>query len=150
MMKLSDTVPMMNNTDYKEMFKAEYFQLKIRIADLQNMIEKWDDHTSNLEPMCDQKIYNTQLKIMKDYMNVLENRAATENIDLSCKNTESPAILTDDVTGHTKYLQGIDLPIMINSIGTDNGCEPSKVCEMHIGTVNGDQVVLITPHIIAV
>lgn len=149
MMKLSDTVPMMNSTDYKEMFKAEYFQLKIRIAGLQSMLEKWDNHTSDFEPVCDRKIYNIQLKIMKDYMNVLENRAVTENIDLSCENIESPAILTDDVDGHTKYLQGIDLPIMVNSIGTDNGCEPSKVCEMHIGTVNDNQVVLITPDVIA-
>lgn len=149
MMKLSDTVPMMNSTDYKEMFKAEYFQLKIRIAGLQSMLEKWDNHTSDFEPVCDRKIYNIQLKIMKDYMNVLENRAVTENIDLSCENIELPAILTDDVDGHTKYLQGINLPIMVNSIGTDNGCEPSKVCEMHIGTVNGNQVVLITPDVIA-
>lgn len=149
MMKLSDTVHMMNSTDYKEMFKAEYFQLKIRIAGLQSMLEKWDNHTSDFEPVCDRKIYNIQLKIMKDYMNVLENRAVTENIDLSCENIESPAILTDDVDGHTKYLQGIDLPIMVNSIGTDNGCEPSKVCEMHIGTVNDNQVVLITPDVIA-
>ena len=110
MMKLSDTVAMMNSTDYKEMFRAEYFQLKTRIAGLQSMLEKWDNHTLDFEPPCDRKIYNIQIKIMKDYMNVLESRAATENIDLSCENIESPAILTDDVDGHTKYLQGVNLP----------------------------------------
>ena len=149
MIKLSDTVAMMNSTDYKEMFRAEYFQLKTRIAGLQSMLEKWDNHTLDFEPACDRKLYNIQIKIMKDYMNVLENRAVIENIDLSCENIESPAILTDDVDGHTKYLQGINLPIMVNSIGTDNGCKPSKVCEMHIGNVNGNKVVLITPDIIA-
>lgn len=29
MMKLADTVEMMNSEDYKERFKAEYYQLKI-------------------------------------------------------------------------------------------------------------------------
>lgn len=29
-MKLSDTVQMMNSADYKERFKAEYWQTKIR------------------------------------------------------------------------------------------------------------------------
>lgn len=33
-MKLIETVEMMNSTDYKERFRAEYFQLKIRIESL--------------------------------------------------------------------------------------------------------------------
>ena len=39
-MKLSDTVEMMNSTDYKERFKAEYYQLKTRICGLENMLAK--------------------------------------------------------------------------------------------------------------
>ena len=36
-MKLSETVTMMNSTDYKERFRAEYFQLKNRIEGLDKM-----------------------------------------------------------------------------------------------------------------
>ena len=38
MMKLSETVEMMNSADYKERFRAEYFQLKIRVNGLKNML----------------------------------------------------------------------------------------------------------------
>lgn len=43
MMKLSETVEMMNSADYKERFKAEYLQLKIRANGLKNMLDKWDN-----------------------------------------------------------------------------------------------------------
>ena len=63
-----------------------------------------------------------------------------------CTGSKSFSILTGEVDGHTKYLQGIDLPIMINTIfETENNCIPSTVCEMHIGMVNGKQTLLITP-----
>lgn len=51
--------------------------------------------------------------------------------------------------GHTKYLQGIDLPIMINSILENETLIPSEVSEMHIGMVNGNQMLIITPEIIS-
>ena len=41
-MNLSDTVEMMNSSDYKERFKGEYYQLKIRTCGLDNMLNKWD------------------------------------------------------------------------------------------------------------
>lgn len=61
------------------------------------------------------------------------------------------SILKTDVIGHTKYLQGIDMPIMVNSICNENTTElkPSAVCEMHIGIVDNKKVVLITPQIIS-
>ena len=37
-MKLIETVEMMKSTDYKERFRAEYFQLKIRIESLRRDI----------------------------------------------------------------------------------------------------------------
>ena len=40
-MKLADTVEMMNSSDYKVRFKAEYAQLVIRYNGLRNMLEKW-------------------------------------------------------------------------------------------------------------
>lgn len=36
-MELKDTVQMMESVDYKERFKAEYLQLKIRINGLRNI-----------------------------------------------------------------------------------------------------------------
>lgn len=44
-MKLIDTVEMMNSENYKERFRAEYFQLDIRINGLSNMLEKYKEGT---------------------------------------------------------------------------------------------------------
>lgn len=63
-----------------------------------------------------------------------------------CTGSKSFSILQEEVEGHTKYLQGIDLPIMVNTIWeTENHCIPSKVCEMHIGKVDDRLTLLITP-----
>lgn len=63
-----------------------------------------------------------------------------------CTGSKSFSIMEDDVKGHTKYLQGLDLPIMVNSVWeSENHCIPSNVCEMHIGTVDGKSTLLITP-----
>lgn len=63
---------------------------------------------------------------------------------------KSFSIKDGEVEGHTKYLQGIDLPIMVNSIANEDGSlSPSEVCEMHIGTVDSKLTVLITPNELA-
>ena len=81
-MKLADTVEMMNSSDYKERFKAEYAQLVIRYYGLKNMLEKWDNGTLEFEPTCPRSTYNLQIKAMTDYIAVLEARAVMENVDL--------------------------------------------------------------------
>ena len=81
-MKLVDTVEMMNSSDYKERFKAEYSQLVIRYNGLRNMLEKWDNGTLEFEPTCPRSTYNLQIKAMTDYIAVLEARAVMENVDL--------------------------------------------------------------------
>ena len=81
-MKLADTVEMMNSSDYKERFKAEYTQLVIRYYGLRNMLEKWDNETLEFEPTCPRSTYNLQIKAMTDYIAVLEARAVMENVDL--------------------------------------------------------------------
>ena len=81
-MKLSETVEMMNSTDYKERFKAEYNQLAIRYKGLKAMLDKWDNGTLQLEPTCPRSTYNMQIKAMADYLAVLEARAVMENIVL--------------------------------------------------------------------
>ena len=42
-MELKDTATLMVNSDYKERFKAEYYQLKIRLKKLKCMLQKWDN-----------------------------------------------------------------------------------------------------------
>ena len=81
-MKLADTVEMMNSSDYKERFKAEYSQLVIRYYGLRNMLEKWDNGTLEFEPTCPRSTYNLQIKAMTDYIAVLEARAVMEDVDL--------------------------------------------------------------------
>ena len=81
-MKLADTVEMMNSSDYKVRFKAEYAQLVIRYNGLRNMLEKWDNGTLEFKPTCPRSTYNLQIKVMTDYIAVLEARAVMENVDL--------------------------------------------------------------------
>ena len=82
MLSLQDTVEMMNSEDYKDRFKAEYYQVYIRFVKLNSMIEKWDKEELDFEPTCPRSTYDMQLKAMKDYISVLEARAVMENIDL--------------------------------------------------------------------
>ena len=81
-MELKDTVKMMNSNDYKERFKAEYYQLVIRYRNLKSMLAKWDEGTINFDPTCPRSTYNMQIKAMTDYITVLEARAVMEGIDL--------------------------------------------------------------------
>ena len=82
-MILGETVELMNSTDYKERFRAEYLQLVIRYRDLSKMLRKWDNGTLNFTPNCPRSTYNMQINAMTDYLAVLEARAVMEGIDLS-------------------------------------------------------------------
>ena len=81
-MTLKDTVEMMNSNDYKERFKAEYYQLVTRYRGLKSMLTKWDEGTLNFEPTCPRSTYNMQIKAMVDYIEVLKARAIMEGINL--------------------------------------------------------------------
>lgn len=81
-MELKDTTEMMHSSDYKERFKAEYYQLKIRYNKLNEMCIKWDSNTLNFKPTCPRSVYKYQLAGMKLYMDVLEERAKLEGIEL--------------------------------------------------------------------
>lgn len=82
MMKLADTVEGMNSADYKERFKAEYYQLRIRWCGLANMCAKWDKGELNFIPTCPRSTYNMQLQAMNNYLSILEMRAVMEGIEL--------------------------------------------------------------------
>ena len=79
---LNETVDGMCSTDYKERFVAEYNQLVIRYRGLKNMLDKWDKNELDFTPTCPRSTYNLQIKAMTDYIDVLEARAAMENIYL--------------------------------------------------------------------
>ena len=81
-MKLSDTVQMMNSADYKERFKAEYWQTKIRYDKLHRMTVKYEAGTLDFEPDCELSLLLEQKKYMGLYLNRLEVRAEVEGIGL--------------------------------------------------------------------
>lgn len=80
--ELKDTVNLMNSTDYKERFKAEYIQAAVRYEKLKAMLDKWDAGKLEFKPTCPRGVYNFQIRAMADYIASLEARAAIENIEL--------------------------------------------------------------------
>lgn len=82
-MELKDTISMMESTDYKERFKAEYEQLRIRFEKLNEMLDKWDAGTLTFTPTCPRSTYNIQTRAMADYLAALEARAVMEGVALS-------------------------------------------------------------------
>lgn len=81
-MELKDTVELMNSADFKERFKAEYYQLKIRIEGLRTMLDKYKNGTLNFTPNSSYELLFTQLIYMELYLDKLEERAKFENIEL--------------------------------------------------------------------
>lgn len=83
MKDLKETATMMASADYKERFKAEYFQLKTRYDKLRAMVEKWDNGTLEFTPTSSRAIYDFQLRAMKDYLGTLQIRAELEGVDIA-------------------------------------------------------------------
>ena len=81
-MKLQDTIKMMDNADYNERFKAEYYQLKIRYEGLARLLKGYREGTLNFTPTCSYDLLHTQLVYMEHYMDVLEERSKIENVEL--------------------------------------------------------------------
>lgn len=82
-MEFKDTVELMTSSDYKDRFKAEYFQTKIRYESLQSMLVKLDAGTLDFTPTCSKAILLQQRRYMNEYLHVLEVRAEIEKIDLT-------------------------------------------------------------------
>ena len=81
-MQLKETVPMMESTDYKERFMAEYYQLLIRLDSLTAMIIKWKNNMLDFEPKCSKEILEQQVIFMQGYIDILRLRAKIEEIYL--------------------------------------------------------------------
>ena len=81
-MELIDTVDLMTSDDYKDRFMAEYYQVKIRYQKLKSILDKYEEGTLDFEPCCSISLLMIQREIMEDYLNVLQDRAITENISV--------------------------------------------------------------------
>lgn len=86
-MELKDTIMLMNSSDYKDRFKAEYYQTKIRYDKLNEMlfklrIFKLRNGTLEFEPTCSETLLSRQLHHMRMYLIDLETRAKIEDIKL--------------------------------------------------------------------
>ena len=82
-MELKDTIEMMNSEDYKERFKAEYYQTKIRYDKLDKMTVKYEAGTLNFTPNCSLEVLKEQKKYMGNYIRMLRIRAEIEKIELN-------------------------------------------------------------------
>ena len=82
MKELIDTAKLMVSKDYKDRFKAEYYQLKIRRDKLSKMILDYNAGKLKFVPISSIYLLNTQLDCMNTYLDILQMRAITEEIDL--------------------------------------------------------------------
>ena len=81
-MELERLIELMKSEDYKDRFRAEYYQLEDRAIKLENMLEKYKAGTLNFTPSCSYDLLNGQLKVMNLYLQYLIERAEIEGIDL--------------------------------------------------------------------
>lgn len=81
-MELKDTVELMLSDDYKDRFKAEYYQTKIRYEKLHKMLVKYEAGTLDFEPATPLCILKNQKRAMGEYLHDLEVRAEIGKIEL--------------------------------------------------------------------
>ena len=82
MCDLKDTIEGMTSPDYKERFKAEYQQVKIRYDKLDAMTVKYEAGTLSFTPSCPLDLLKEQQRHMGNYIYCLKIRAAIEGITL--------------------------------------------------------------------
>lgn len=100
MKELKDTIEMMNRDDYKERFKAEYDQTKIRYEKLKAFNTKIEaaHATEQCLPVgvvstakqvempkhdCPEYLLREQQRVMGEYLHILEVRAVIEGVELN-------------------------------------------------------------------
>ncbi len=86
MKKLADTIVLMQSEDYKDRFKAEYYQTKIRYDKLDAMTVKYESGTLPFTPACSLDLLKRQKRIMGKYIRCLKIRAEIEGIVLEGDN----------------------------------------------------------------
>lgn len=85
-MELKDTVTNMCSDDYRERFQAEYHQLRIRYYRLKDYCAKIEaaELTGEEGPAhdCPFRLLQKQLRVMGQYLHVLEVRAKIEGVQI--------------------------------------------------------------------
>ena len=81
-MELIDTSKLMVSKNYKDRFKAEYYQTKIRRDKLDKMIKDYKAGKLEFTPINSIYLLRTQLDCMDTYLNILQLRALSEEIEL--------------------------------------------------------------------
>lgn len=81
-MDYKDTIELMMSEDYKERFKAEYYQTKLRYDKLHRMLVKIEAGTLEFAPTCRIDLLERQARHMGEYLHTLEIRAEVERIEL--------------------------------------------------------------------
>lgn len=81
-MELKDTIEMMQSEDFKERFRAEYYQTKIRYDKLDAMTVKYEAGTLAFTPNCSLELLKEQKAYMGNYIRCLKIRAEIEGIQL--------------------------------------------------------------------
>ena len=79
-MDLKETVGLMTSTDYKDRFKAEYYQLRTRALKLKGFLDNWDK--LDFTPNCPKELLEEQYCSMAKYKEILLSRARIEGIQL--------------------------------------------------------------------
>lgn len=82
MNELNQTAELMMSSHYADKFVAEYWQLKIRLKELEETLRKWDAGELDYTPVATRGLYDNQMLAMKEYLYTLEIRARIEGIDL--------------------------------------------------------------------
>lgn len=82
MKDLSETVELMESTDYSDRLKAEIYQLYIRMTRLQSMLKKHEEGTLPFEPTCPIELLKGQAVAMERYFQILMERARIEGVEI--------------------------------------------------------------------
>lgn len=81
-MELKDTIKLMTSADWKDRFKAEYLQLKIRYEKLYKMIVLRKAGNLDFETPIPLESWKSQAKFMRQYLCELEKQAEIHGIEL--------------------------------------------------------------------
>lgn len=81
-MELKDTIRLMLSDDYKDRFKAEYYQNKIRYNKIHKMIAKHEAGKLGFGLDNPIDLLKDQEAVMERYLYILEVRALIEGVDL--------------------------------------------------------------------
>ena len=79
---LIETANFMNSSDYKDRFRAEFYQTETRCEKLKAMLDKYLGGTLIFKPTCPYNLLHEQYVHMLGYLKCLKDRAELEKIVL--------------------------------------------------------------------